>query len=687
MVSPSLRVASLFGRPMRAVLASALVGSLMLGIPSVGADSEGGQAGTYTGPEESVNLCTGWAPPIVNVSTLSGRSQVVSAIAVHNPTTSTQNIEFRFRRQGGETLTRIKSVSPGNQLFFSFEPEVVPLTPTPVRSPVPTSTTTAIFTAVPTPTQAGSRAFVPTSTDVFFGLPLGFNGTVTASGCPRDFSATIVYGDRSSGDSFRAFDVESNPSCTLWSPLFMNNADGWSSTVSLFNETARASTVDVHLKRLTTDNSEGGLLTSSFTLPPRAARILTAAELGAPDTFSGSLQLNACAIPENLTLGSLSANDLAQLARSAGEMTGVVFHDKAGQDRMETYMASLRDTTVDMFFPLVYNDYNGWTSRVVLFNTDRIQNPLLNRDITVTVKVFVTEAIDPAAPRNVEQSIIVRNASPREIDLTQLPKGVLSILLEAPERVQPLVSYVGTAYHLGPNGAAGAQRGQSAEARSDNQFDLARNFIPLLYRHAGFEDAWDSGIRVVKVGEGNVTPRITFYDRDSGEEIGPLSADRTLREGDAYTWYLPAIEGLRDGRIYSAKIEGAAREGDTQMLSIVHHFNRVRGLSSISSGVQLPSEAQFRNLDRTAPLVYKNVDGLSSGIQIQNLSGGDESASVHFRSPGGADIETVTVSLRPNGSATVYLPAVAALPDGYVGAAEITGTGPIGVEVNSVRYR
>src|SRR5688572_8531622 len=123
------------------------------------------------------------------------------------------------------------------------------------------------------------------------------------------------------------------------------------------------------------------------------------------------------------------------------------------------------------------------------------------------------------------------------------------------------------------------------------------------------------------------------------------------------------------------------------MVSMVHHFNRVRGLSSVSSGFVLPGQTQFRNIDRTAPLLYKNVDGLNTGIQIQNLSGGDESATVRFRNLAGSDVATVNVGLRARGAATIYLPSVATLPDGFIGAAEIVGTGPIGVEVNTVRYR
>jgi hypothetical protein len=705
MVSANLPAASPLGRIGRAVLAASLVVTLLVGTTGVEADSEGGQAGSYVAPEQSINLCTGWEPEFVNSIARGGRSGAVSAIAINNPTAATQTIEFRFRRVGGETLSRQKAVAPGSTLYFSFgqDSPTPTATTTPLNTPVPAPTTPPTLTVNPTsqpPTPVPTNTLLPTATatlaplgtqvpqptDAFFALPVGFTGTVTASGCNRDVSATIIYGTIA-GAGFSAFEVESSPACTIWSPLFMNNVEGWTSTVSLFNETNRQSRVEVRLKGLNPDGSEGALLTRSLDLSSRSTRTLTPSDLSVPENFSGSIQASACPSLEARTLGSQTTAELAALAVNAGEISGVVVHDKSGADRMVTNMSSLMTAASELFFPLVYNDYNGWTSRVILFNSDKAANPLLDRDIVVTVKVFVTEAADESATRYVERSLIIRAESPRELDMMQLPKGVMSILVEPPELVQPAIRFVGASYHLGPNGAAGAQPGQASESRAQNQFELGKNFFPLLYRHAGFEDAWDSGIRVVKTGDGTVTPRITFYDRDSGEQIGPIPADRTLREGEAYTWYLPAIEALRDGRIYSADVEGGIDDRDAQMVSVVHHFNRVRGLSSISSGFVLPGLTQFRNIDRTAPLLYRNVDGLNSGIQIQNLAGGDESATVRFRNLNGTDIATVNLGLRSHGAVTVYLPAVANLPDGFIGAAEILGTGPIGVEVNTIRYR
>src|SRR5262245_31900916 len=139
MASPFSRAAFPAARGARYLLAAALICSLFIGrSPVAEADSTGGQSTSYLAPQQGINLFTGWQPDFFNVSTQFDRNLVVSGLSVNNPTTSTQNVEFKFRRASGETLSRIKTVPPGNSLFFSFGQAA----PTPTATASPTSTFT-----------------------------------------------------------------------------------------------------------------------------------------------------------------------------------------------------------------------------------------------------------------------------------------------------------------------------------------------------------------------------------------------------------------------------------------------------------------------------------------------------------------------------------------------------------------
>jgi len=123
-------------------------------------------------------------------------------------------------------------------------------------------------------------------------------------------------------------------------------------------------------------------------------------------------------------------------------------------------------------------------------------------------------------------------------------------------------------------------------------------------------------------------------------------------------------------------------------VSQVHHYNGNRNLSSMVPGYLQPRDATVRALDLTAPLVMKNVDGLNTGIQIENLTGTDGSATVRFRNANGSVITSVTVALPHGGGwANVYLANITELGETYTGAAEILSDVAIGAEISTVRYR
>jgi len=727
MASHFSRAAFPAARGARYLLAIGLLCSLIGGRQSTAtADSTGGQSTSYLAPQEAVNLFTGWQPQFLNVANQFNRVGVVTGLSVNNPTTSVQNIEFRFRRTTGETFSRIKSVPPGNSLFFSFG-ATAPPTPTATASPspsltpqptatnfvptsdlpthvilqtlsptrIPTATATAIPSATATSVVGGPApvgTVTGTPTDQFFALPEGFVGTVTASTgtTTQDFSAAVVYGLRS-GDTLVAFQALSNPSCSVSSPLFMNGADGWSSTLALYNQTGRQYSIDVQAKALTDTGGEGSLYTRSFTLPSRSTRNVSPTDLALPDGFQGSILASSCVSSQANTLATLGTLDLAALASTTGEMSGVVRHEKTGSDAMALTAASIQTSGDTFLIPLAYNDYHGWTSRIVLYNTDKLANPSQSRDISVNVTYYLSETA-PGAATTASESVVLRRESPLELNLKNLPKGVLSVLLEAPTGVSPSINFNAASYHFGPSGAADAVA--APESGPGQNFDLSQNFIPLLYRAAGGDGSWNSAVRVVRAGKsdegGAFVPRITFWDKDSGTTIGPISSGVSLRIGEAFTWNLSAMEQLQDNHIYSAILDGdvGSSSGTAQMVSTVHHINRAHNLSSMVNGYLQPLDTTQRALDLVAPIVMKNVDGLNTGIQIENLTGTDGSVTVRFRNTSGSSVGSVTVPLPHGGGwGTVYLPSVPELGDSFTGAAEIQSDVSIAAEVDTVRYR
>jgi hypothetical protein len=439
-------------------------------------------------------------------------------------------------------------------------------------------------------------------------------------------------GADSSGGSFAAYLAyrQSANTQTVWAPLFRTDFEGWNSSLAVHNETNGAVRVEVRARTI----EAGTLTTNSFNLPSLGTRVVTGAELGLRAGFNGSLTVTA-----------------------DGEISAVSIHDGSNFDRMT--VLSPESAVADSFIPLAFNNYNGWRSIVSIQNTNRDANTSAELTFNVEGKASVV------------RNITLPSDSARIIDFTGLENGPMSIEIDAPTGA----TIVASAYHIHTDGSTSVNLSQSTGGN--------RVFIPLLWRKAGADNAYDSGVQVVNVTEGAFEPSITFIDRDTGDRIGPISAGTAVREGQSFTWYLPSITSLADNKVYSAEVEvlGGSTNG---LVAIANHVNYIRRTAAVYPG------AVRGDSSLSAPLVYKNVDGFNSGIQIQNLTGGETSALVRFRSTGGSTVEAASRSytVPARGSVTIYLPAVAGLPETFVGAAEITTSGGnIAAVANTVRYR
>jgi len=440
---------------------------------------------------------------------------------------------------------------------------------------------------------------------------------------------TYVSAD-STGGSFSAYLAyrQSTNSNTVWSPLFRLNADGWTSTIALHNETTSSTQVTLRARSFETQTPTN----VSFTLTPSSTRLVTGAEIGLRDGFSGVISVS-----------------------SDTELSAVIYQDSASADRMS--LLSPEAPAQNLFIPLAFNNYNDWNSIVSIQNT----NP------TADTTVKVTYRVEGKAP--VENSVQIPHDGGRVLDLSALERGPMSIQIEATGGG----SLTAAAYHIRRDGSTSANNATAAGAR--------KVYVPLLFRKSGFENGYDSGVQIINVNEGGMDTNITFIDRDTGDRIGPIPSGVNVKKGESYTFYLPSIDTLRDNKVYAAEVENVSGNG---LFAIANHVNYNRKTAAVYPGASRPDTSL------SLPIVYKNQDGLNTGIQVQNLGGDDLSVNVRFRTLSGTTVEGSTRSypVPGRGSATIYVPAVAGLPDTFSGSVDITSSGGnIAAVANTVRYR
>lgn len=344
----------------------------------------------------------------------------------------------------------------------------------------------------------------------------------------------------------------------------------------------------------------------------------------------------------------------------ACRLAAVVYSSGAASDGWAFEAFTDDDVGTDVFIPAVHRSDMGIDTDVVIQNVGAVDT---RADITLR-----TDRGDTS-----EWSLTVRSGSAIAIDRRDIPRGVSSLQIAGTDGAR----FLAAAYHRG-NAELAANLGTAHGA--------SRIALPILFRAAGRENVYSSTVRVMKLDQGALQPRITFRDAESGERIGPILATRpngtprVLREGEGHTWYLTDMSELRDGRTYSAEVD-SVMGGDLAVT--VEEVNTIRGTLAAYTGV--PIRGALPTV-LTAPLVMKNLDGVNSSIQVQNLTGNHISATVRFFTLGGSHVATKTTGVRPRDSSTVYLPATS-LPDGFVGRAEIIGSGGIAAVVSSVRYR
>jgi hypothetical protein len=219
------------------------------------------------------------------------------------------------------------------------------------------------------------------------------------------------------------------------------------------------------------------------------------------------------------------------------------------------------------------------------------------------------------------------------------------------------------------------REGTDALAYSGFAGGSERVYVPLLFKAY---NGWDTGLQVQNLSSSPTTVQVT-YRRANGPG-GPWVESGVVQPRSSITFFQPANAELPTSFVGSAVVDGGAGA------SLVAVVNEVNGDGSGTS-----YEAADAGRDTVfAPLLFKNANGWSTGVQIQNVGTAETDVVATYRASDGSGPWTEQLKIAPGDSGTFYQPALADLPDGLVGAGtfrSIDGQPLVGIvnEVNAVR--
>jgi len=185
--------------------------------------------------------------------------------------------------------------------------------------------------------------------------------------------------------------------------------------------------------------------------------------------------------------------------------------------------------------------------------------------------------------------------------------------------------------------------------------DLAH--VPLVLK--GY-NGWDTGVQVQNLGEEPVPVRITY--RQSNGDGGPWTDSGVVPAHSAVTFYQPAHPELPAGFVGSAVVQ--APEG-SRIVAVVNEVHEQGAGMSYEGALDGSSTV-------SAPLLFKNVNGWNTGLQIQNVGPADAEVVVTYRATDGGGPWYEAAWIAPGSSFTFYQPASTVVPNGFVGSAVAT---------------
>ena len=332
---------------------------------------------------------------------------------------------------------------------------------------------------------------------------------------------------------------------------------------------------------------------------------------------------------------------------ASGPITAVVNEDRDGFNRAS--YAGLTSGASTLELPLVFKNYDGWSTGI------QVQN--LGSTSTI-VRVSYAGSDRPGS----DGAIIppLTSATFYQPASGALPSSFVGSATVESLGGQPLAAVVN---EVRTDGSATAYPGLIG---GSDRFDA-----PLLFKKY---DGWSTGIQLVNLAR---TPTIALisYVGDGSAEVADVAA---LPVGRAVSLYQPSQPLLPDGFVGSASIESSGGP-------LVGIVNEVKPGTQASMSYTLGGPGAT---SLAAPLVMKGYNGWDTGIEVQNEGDATTVVRVSFYREDGTMVLRVTDSLDIGGSQSYYPPALAALPDGFVGSAfieSISGEPLIGIVNQSTR--
>jgi subtilisin family serine protease len=416
---------------------------------------------------------------------------------------------------------------------------------------------------------------------------------------------------------------------TLYLPLLVRDAEGWTSEVTIQSASESRGTVEIQLVR-----EDGG-----------SDRVVRAA-LGA--LGSVVIPLDSVDLPAGVWRGAAVVT--ADVGLSAVvTMAAPNFDAMAYDARTEVGSA--------VYAPLAFKNRNGWSSTIAVQNLSARPATirLTYRSSTGTGQWSETVSVPSLASRSL--------ALP---DRPIVPDGFAGGVLVNSMAGEPL-AVVASATHS--SGSATAYAGAASGSTS--------LVAPMLFKNRATDGVWNTGIQLQNLGSEAAQAVITYASSENPNQ--EWSEVITIAPGAAETLYQGARPMLPDGFVGSAQI---VVSNGVPITGVVNQVNYEREISTV---YELLSSGETQ---RFVPRLLRAVDGRNTGLQVLNLGDSAAQIAITYRAPSGAALVRQEDVIGPRSARTYYQPSVAGLADGYTGGAVIESINgqPLAAVVNEVRY-
>lgn len=198
-----------------------------------------------------------------------------------------------------------------------------------------------------------------------------------------------------------------------------------------------------------------------------------------------------------------------------------------------------------------------------------------------------------------------------------------------------------------------------------------RAYAPLLFKRY---NGWDTGLQVQNLADDAVPVTVAYQQTNAAG--GPWREQAVVPPRAAVTFYQPANEELPADFVGSAVVEAPAGARIVSVINQVH-----------DGGNGMSYEGALRGgATASAPLLFKNSNGWSTGLQIQNVGAEESEVLVIYRATDGGGPWFDGAFVQPGGSVTFFQPAHPNLPNGFVGSAVVVSRNdqPLVAIVNEV---